>query len=254
MSQQKLFRHSFIDALRRDLAKNKGVDRYLRKNFKFLEEDVLSNPTIVEPAGLKLKVPVNANKYDLENSKILFEAYKDLTRIQATDSRFWTYLSHVTYWDYMNRRNPIKLQHDDKKSKYILEHWFLNGLNPNTLFRQGISMLWWGAFLTYDSSLDDPYKLTKELFSMLDYTRTLVTSMQGRNNVFTRALLKYVLKNPRVFSSHKETKVRLLAKYMNRKGGHILLPTLTEPELLAMFKKYEPELMKVTGRESLHKL
>jgi len=252
MAKQKLFRYSFVDSLRKELAGKKGIDRYLSKKFEYSEEDVLINWDMEEPVGLKLKMPEGEEKYDFENAKRIYEAYRPMDRTTATDTRLWTYLSHVTFWDYMRKRNSIESQLEEKRGKYILEHWFLNGLSPNTVFRHGIAMLWWGAFLTYDEKNgSDPYALTKELFSMLDYTRTIFTSMQGRNNHFTRALLRYVVANPKLFSSDKETKVRILAKLMNRKGGHMLLPTLSESELVKIFTGYEGILRRVTGRESL---
>src|SRR3989338_10959510 len=206
--EQKIFKYSFIDELRKELANNHETEKYFQKKFKFSGDDTLVNREVSQPADPKLKLPRGSENYDFENAVIIYEMYKNLDRIQASDIRFWTYLSHVTFWEYMKKRNPIESMPQDKRGEYILEHWFLNGLNPNTIFRQGIAMLWWGAFLTYEGGKSDPYVLTKELFSMRDYTRTIITSMQGRNNHFTKTLLRHVVENPKLFKSEKETKIR----------------------------------------------
>lgn len=252
MSYQKFFRYAYIENLKKDVTVRNETNKYTEDNFKFSEEDVLENKNMPISDDIKLKMPEKGDKHDFENAKLLFEAYKNMTRTEASDTRIWTYLSHVTFWDYMSKRCPVTDWPDDdnKKKKYILEHWFLNGLNSRTLTRQNIAILWWGAYLTYDSGRRDPYELTEELFSMLDYTRTLLSLVQGRNNKFTRALLEYVVENKKLFKVAKESKIRLLTKKLNYRGGYTLLPTLTKDEIKNILNSYRFEIKKITGRDS----
>lgn len=252
MSYQKFFRYNCVERLKKDVIKHGETDQYIRGEFRFSEDDVLENRNIIISEKIKLISPERGDKHDFENAKLIFEAYKKMSRTEASDTRIWTYLSHVTFWDYMIKRCPVSdwPSDDDKRKKYILEHWFLNGLNSRTLTRQNIAMLWWGAYLTYDDKRKNPYELTEELFSMLDYTRTLLSSIQGRNNKFTTALLEYVIENKELFKRAKESKIRLLMKKLNYRGGYALLPTLEKDEIKKMFNLYKSEIEKITSRDS----
>ena len=163
-----------------------------------------------------------------------------MTPVQASDARFWIYLSHFDFNEYMRLRFP--LPEKNKRSEYIMEHWYLNGISPNTLIRQGISRLWWGAYTTYDSTRENPYELTEELFSMLDYTRTLTTGTQGRNRNFTHAILEFVIENPELFESNKEAKVRFIMRKMNYAGGYNILTSLSKDKIKKILGQYKKEI------------
>lgn len=252
MQYQKLFRYRFIEDLKKKLAKNRNTNLYLGDHFEYSPEEVLLNEEIAVPKSITLIMPEKGkrDKHDFENAKIIHEAYKGLNHTQASDVRIWTFMSHVTFWDYMKKRCPVEEQPLEKRGEYILEHWFINGLNPRTLLRHNIALLWWGAHLTYDDKREDPYELTRELFSMLDYTRTLLPSVQGRNNIFSRALLEYVIENKSLFNRAKETRVRHLMKKLNYRGGYKLLPPLAKKDIKIIFDSYKSEISKIKGRDT----
>jgi len=251
MAYQKFFRYVYIEDLKNDITKRGNFNKYTKTNFEYSANDVLENRNIVVPDNIKMIMPEKGDNHDFENARTIHEAYKKMTRTEASDTRIWTYLSHVTFWGYMKKRCPAGTwpEEDKKKKKYILEHWFLNGLSSRTLTRQNIAMLWWGAHLTYDPQRKNPYELTEELFSMLDYTRTLLSLVQGRNNNFTRALLEYVIENKKLFEKAKESKIRLLTKKLNYRGGYTLMPTLSKPEIKKILDLYKNDIQKITGRE-----
>lgn len=245
MQPQKLFTHNFIHKLRRNLAKNKGLESYSKKEFKFEAADVLINPRIQVPDLINPILPKGKENFDFENAKIIFESYKSLTPTQATDVRMWAYLAHTSLWDYMKKRFPIEKQPLKKRGEYVLEHWFIDGVSPRNLVRHGISLLWWGAYLTYDSDRKDHYELTRELFSMLDYTRTLISGTQGRNKNFSHALLEFVRENGDLFAQYKEGRVRFLMTRANYLGGYKILPDLSKKEIKEIFKKYTKEIQEI---------
>jgi len=245
MNPQKIFTQNLIRKLRTNLSKNKGIEPYSKNEFKFELADVLTNPRISASESINLIMPKGKENFDFENAKIIFEAYKNLTPTQATDIRFWTYLAHVPFWNYMKKRFPIEKQPHKKRGEYILEHWFIEGVSPRNLVRHGISLLWWGTYLTYDPNRKDPYELTRELFSMLDYTRTLIPGTQGRNKSFSHALLEFVLENKEIFSQYKEGRVRFLMTRANYLGGYKILPDLSKGEIKGVFKRYTKELQEV---------
>lgn len=251
MIHQKLFRYTLIEKWKRELAENKNFSLYLNKKERtdFEKDDILENRKIIISRPITLVLPESEKEnHDFENAKRIYEAYKNLDSTQASDTRIWTYLAHVNFWDYMKKRSPVEKQSKKKIGKYVLDHWFINGLNSKTLLRHNISKLWWGAYLTYDGHRKDPYELTKELFSMLDYTRTLLPSVQGRNNIFVKALLEYVVENKNLFSKAKESKIRYLMKKLNYWGGYAILPSLTKDEIKKILSTYKDSLKEIRGR------
>lgn len=239
---QKLFRATYINDLIRKLDTKEGLNAYGQDHFEVDEQEILENPNI-QVKSTKLILPESKDFPDFENSKILFEAYKSLSPTEATDTRIWTYLSHVTYWEYTKKRSPGEL-----KKEYILEHWFIKSLTTANLLRQNISLLWWVSYLTYDKDRSDPYELTREAFSMLDYTRHLFAERIGGNNIFVHAVLEFVIKHKELFSKFKETKVRYLISKSNFIGGYKILPSLSKNELDHIFESLVGDISKISGR------
>lgn len=240
-SYQKLFRSTYVDTLLKDL-RDRGLFRsYLGNTFMHDASEVIEKTTVKSDSPVLL-IPNDGNTYDLENGKIIFEAYRDMDPLDATDARMWTYLSHVTYWDYMCARRPIEKQQDNKKAEYIISHWFIDSLSPGKLLRQDIAMLWWNVYLTYDDSRKNPYELTEELFSMLDYTRHLLPGIQGRNRNFVYALLEFVIENNDLFSKYKESRVRFVMRRANYLAGYKNFTSLSKDDIKSIFAKYKNEL------------
>ena len=245
MAVQKLFRSGYIDELFRNI-KNGDWGKYLAEEFKYDDSAVIPNIEMkVTPA--KLRIPESGKSYDFENSKNIFEAYNNLTPVQATDTRLWTYLAHVTYWKYLKVRRPVENQSEEKRSKYILTHWFIDRVSAGSFLRQDISLLWWVSYLTHDSERTNPYELTNEAFSMLDYTRHLLPGVQGRNKTFTHALLEYVIENKTLFERYKEAKVRFLMRKANLIAGYKVFPSLSKEEIKSIFNSYRSETESTTG-------
>lgn len=241
MRKQNIFRTGYIDILIKEATKPDGWKRYTQKSFEIDENETIPNISI-RKSPPKLKIPEKSNNYDFENSKILYEAYKELSPVQATDTRLWVYLAHGPYWEYMQVRRPVEKQPIKKRGDYILTHWFIKSVSATYLLRQDISLLWWTAHLTYDEKLSDPYKLTKEAFSMLDYTRFLLPGTQGRSPKFTHALIEYVIENQKLFSKNKQDRVRLLMRKSNYMAGYKIFPSLSKKEIKSIFDDYKSDI------------
>lgn len=239
MEAQKLFRNGYVAELMKELTDGRWK-KYSLENFVYNEDGVIPNIEIMVDSP-RLILPELGNSHDLENSKIFFEAYKQLSPVQATDIRMWTYLSHVTYWEYMIARRPVEKQPETKRTGYILTHWFIERVSASSLLRNEISLLWWVAYLTYDEKRENPYELTEEAFSMLDYTRHLLPGTQGRNKVFANALLEYVIENKKLFERYKESKVRFLMRKANYLAGYRVFPVITKGAIKDIFDKYRAE-------------
>lgn len=221
MELQKIFTGTYVEKLRNGVKDGSRVKYYESDTFLFDNEQTFSLPKIVKANKGKLKMPDGTNYYDFENSKIIFEAYKNLTPLQASDIRLWTYLAHTDYYEYMCRRwASVKKKSASNPSKYILDHWFISSPAQSNLLRHGIAGLWWTAYLTYDETRTDSYELTNVLYRQLDFaTRTLGTYSLARHKAAVKGILEYILQNPNLFKEKFEPKSRFLTKYINQIGG-----------------------------------
>jgi len=89
------------------------------------------------PVDIELQMPELPTKhYDAENSKIIYTALRDLPLTLAIDERFWTYLTHVVFWDYMKARWPLESALATKEPvAYLREHYFFMGNRDRALIR-----------------------------------------------------------------------------------------------------------------------
>ncbi|MFH1310738.1 MAG: DUF6339 family protein [Candidatus Omnitrophota bacterium] len=245
---QRIFKRTYIDELKLRLSKNDIDQGYLKDGVKFNATDTMINPLLQSPteSQLTLMMPDEGDDFQFNNSKSLYEHFKNMNITQATDARIWTYLTHVTFWKYMSRFRPIGKQPEDKRKNYIRRHYFLDPVNAKNLVLNDISLLWWGAHLSHDEqNKEDPYWLTKEFFSMLDYTRHLLPSVQGRNKTFVRAVLNFVVDHEEIFSEAKEAKVRFVMRKCNFIAGYKVFPILTRQEIMNIMGKYIDEIKRI---------
>jgi len=221
MELQKIFRESYVDDLRQGVKNGSLMKYYESDAFLFDSEKIMQSPHIMKPISGEFIIPDATSLYDFENSKIIYEAYKTITPLQASDVRLWTYLAHTDYYPYMCKRWPgVQNKTATDCSKYILSHWFISSPAQSNFLRHGIAGLWWAAYLTYDETRTDPFELTKILYRQLDFaTRTLGLYFLARHKEAVYGILEFILQNPDLFKNKFEDKSRFLTKYINQIGG-----------------------------------
>ena len=249
MIKQKLFSSQYVESLQKAVYRKNGWELYVKDLFDFKNIYVLENPQILVPNSIDLIMPEKGNNHDIDNCKIVYEALKGMDPIQATDYRIWTYLSHVPFWPYMRKRRPVEKQSESEKGKYITTHWFIDGISAKNLFRNDIASFWWCGYLTYDKNRKNPYELTEELYSMLDYTRHFEAN-QGRNKEFVHAILEFVIENKPLFVSYKEDKVRFLMRKSNYIAGYKILASLSKDKIKSIFLSYSDEIGKINSGDN----
>src|SRR3989344_3813538 len=242
-----IFTSSALIKMKEDLRNRRNVKKYLNEKFAVSPGDTVESSSKVPTRKILLSDPPNRGKRDsAENAIKLFEAYSSLTPEDASDERFWAYLTHSNFFDYMKKRTDVEAQSEEKRGKYIMDHWFVDPMSPASLMNNDISRLWWVVFLTKTDRAKDPYVLTREVFSMLDYTTHLLPGTQGRNEKIRFAVLGFVIENPGLFSKNKEAKVRLIMRKLNLKGGYSALSSLDSDQIKSFLREMVPELKKVT--------
>ncbi len=164
--KQIIFTPEFAERLRYHVEDN--LSHYLDSQFDWKKEaekyDAIYETDMEKPDLSGMLAHTGTNKLnksedDFEAGKILFEAFKDLTLMQAAQSHFWLYLSHVDLYEYMRKRWE-KVDNEKCDPNYIAEHWFYK---QNRNWLEG---LYWSFKNTVQQNEDGSlnYIYTKFLF------------------------------------------------------------------------------------------
>lgn len=101
------------------------------------------------------------------NAIKVFEYLGNLTPVEASDRRLWSYLSVVTFAEYTRNRWPLETE--PSWQNRAARRWLMPRGNRAELVRNSIARLWWVAKLTHDPNVgrplsrrdDDPYAYLK---------------------------------------------------------------------------------------------
>lgn len=255
---QSLYKQRFIDQIRKEVEDFKSLDLYDRNKSPFSKDMVFKLIGIEKPEGLCKKMCEDV-KNEFKCAILLYEAYKNLTPLQATDERLWIYLAHVDLYEYMVKRWPLtdaysrkksegkEVSDDEMKSSFILNHWF----GTDGYMRQGISSLWWSVFVSLDMERENPYELTEYLFKRYDFrTRRFASSVFARNKEGMIGLLQS-MKESSIYEHSFESRANFAIMYFNRLGGTRQLSALNRDFFIAEMKRIEPEVEKIKNREDV---
>lgn len=214
MALQKTFNESYANQLQYEAKKGIGIERYTMPKFDYDKSQVLIIPTLEKPNGLLEKMDA---KNDLKSAKALYEAYGKLTPLQASDESFWTYLTHVDLFHYVQQRNDAVLEEGFNDAKYI-DNYFFHG-NGGLIYHP-LAGLWWDVHCTIDNESSEPYKYTDYLFK--DYG--LRVTYMGRYSLFRHkeqvfGILQFLMDNEDVSNEHFRQRTRWISQYFNKLGA-----------------------------------
>lgn len=186
----------------------------------------------------------NRSKDDLKNAIRLYNHYKNIPITLASDEKFWAYLTHTSYWEYMINRWPLQSAQGDEV-EFIKTRYFFN-TKAKTFYRNGLSRLWWISHITYDSSLDDHYYYTKALFSTQDLANVLIETVNlSRNRKALFSVLDNIIELENLEKSghiksitNKRALLRGVAAYVNLVGGVTIWDKLSKEEAYEKIKLY----------------
>lgn len=231
-----LFTSSYIEKLYRNSQKKNGQEAYQKEKFSCQENFAKGDSGIKIDEGFYLDPTAG----DLANSKKLYNQL-DLNETQASDPRLWTYLTHVTFWDYMKERWPVDKNSIKNPQNRIRNRYFLRTLNLRTLTRNGLSRLWWYAKITVDSNRENKFELTNILLKRADLTVGITERAIGSSQIIRTALLEFLNKNKEILNSEKKS--RELFTGLNLSGGPKTLSFLTKEEVKRILEKVKQNII-----------
>ena len=124
---------------------------------------------------------------DLANVRIIYDALRSLTPLQSTNKYLWTYLSHITYREYVHQR--WMTTPSDVPVRTIKTRYFVTG-NTNSLYDNAISRLWWYGYISYDAETPrNPYHLTQILLMNQTICSDFVDTRYCHNRIVGKGVL-----------------------------------------------------------------
>lgn len=219
---------------------------------KFFEGKNWYGEATQEMPSIDLKMPEGTELFDLENTKIIYSKLKNLPLTLAIDERFWAYLTHVVFWDYMRARWPLGDKKDKKKTEEYLRTRYLFMPNPDRrLVRNGISRLWWYGHVSYDASRTNPFELTKALlYKKLDVAQSLLERSYSRNKTITKTILSMLVEKEAAGTPFSDRPTfRPLVMHLNGIGGVTMLDSLVEDDIRNIVENKLVQLERAASKE-----
>lgn len=256
MATQSLYKQAQVDLLRRNVEQMINLEYYRQDSCPFPVDNVLKVVGVNKPDNL-LEDLMRSPQNEIECAKIIFNAYKNLTPLQAADTRLWVYIAHVELHQYMRERWRIEdivlrtkpdgtlPKRDEVERDYILDHWF------GGFMRQAISNLWWSVYETIDNERDNPFELTEFLFKHYDFrTRRFASSVFARNREGMIGLLD-AMRQLDTYKEHFEARSNFAIMYFNYLGGTRQLSALDRHFFMNEMIRIDEEVRKYLTRDDI---
>lgn len=207
--EQYTFTKDYTDTLRNNV-KNGDISAYGNEAFEYDQQQCFSTGITRRDDLLQQMLQYANAQNDYEAAIILYEAFPNLDRIQATYDPFWAYLSHVDLYPYMLKRF-CKGKQKPSETDIKINWWH------SSLMRRGLSNLWWSVKQSVDESHPtDKYHYTKELFKHLDFRqRRLGSSTLFRHKEAVIGILKYLEEN---VTDYFEGRSNFIIMYFNKQA------------------------------------
>lgn len=245
MILQRTFKKNYVESLLDAVRNGQNLDLYAHETFDYDAEQVVMIPNVAYPEGLIEKLVPNTQG-DLQSAIALYEAYPNLTPLQASDRSFWIYLAHADLFSYVQQRFPKVKEEGFYNKQYILDHWFFG---QGTIM-QVLSGLWWLTHLSVDEEGSDKYKYTAQIFRDYSMRTNFAQYTFARHKEAVIGYLQFMIDNPDVFGSFFKERNRFVTKHFNKIGGSRLLSTLPRDYFYDELMHIKDQITEVTASTS----
>lgn len=196
----------------------------------------------------------DVNQEDIKHIIAIFKALDVLLPQQAADERVWVYATHVSAKSYVANRWDKMPGDNDKAVKYILSHYFVTG-GRGLIRDNAIARLWWMGHI---ASRCKGYTLEKTLKILLresDVRANLLerSSVSMSAEIFSgviRVLDKSLREKGDKPEMYKRSNFRDLMKMINQRGGRIVLNSLDQKNLDALFDDMVQQVNKQNAKST----
>ena len=254
--KQKIFTKEFAENLSNNILGN--IALYRNDVFEVRPENIIESTIDVINENLAENMEAHISsvaREEFEAAKILFEAFPDLTPLQASHKPFWLYLSHVELYHYMRLRWPILANKDISDVdlfKAVKQHFF-----HTDAIRNQLEGLYWlvrcSAVRKEDGSYD--YTFTEFLFSRRKLgNRGIGASIYFRNPKVVRGMLRFYMDYENDFlTPHFEEKTDYCIQLMNQKGAVSEISLWEEEDVYQFLLAHRSEIEPIIDRKEQKK-
>lgn len=220
------------------LQEDEWLDEFFgnRHYFKQSTVDVLPFTPAYDSA---VKTDDQKSQEDLINTRKIYDAFKNLTPIQASNKYMWTYLCHAV----PEYRKYILNRWTDLRENTIKTRYFVTS-TKDSLFNNSLSRLWWYAHLTYDSANRNPYALTQTLLTNQTICTDFIDTYNCRNANRSKGVLTAIKEFIDILGTTKGVSnyFRECNKYLNRYAAVTNMDFLAPEEIKKITLDYLLEL------------
>lgn len=241
---QETFKESYMKTLKDSVKSEESLHLYSSDKFEIDKTQIKRLANVYAPESFADKL-IPTSEGDFESAVVVYEAYKDISPLIASNEAFWAYITHTEMFNYTQQRWSNVLN-DTATSNYIIDHWFVGG---NGLLRNSAAALWWGVFSTIDEGREDKYELTRILFK--NYTmrvNTFGSSLLIRHREAMIGILSFLNDNPDVMLK-SEPRCLFITKYFNRLGSSKQLAYMDRSFFYNKLEKLKDKILSITSRE-----
>lgn len=232
----------------RDAVKSgSAIPLYGNSTFEIDQTQVKRLANVYAPEGLAERL-TEIWENDFASAVAIYEAYKIISPLLASNEAFWAYLTHTDLFSYTQKRWP-KVKEKECSSDYILDHWFLG---VNGLLRNAVASMWWSVHNTIDETRENKYELTEVLFK--NYTLRIVafgSTLLIRHREAMIGIMSFLADNPDVTNNALEYRGQFITKYFNRIGAVKQLAFLKRDYFYATCEHMKDKILSVTSRKQL---
>jgi len=181
------------------------------------------------------KTDEQKSQEDLINTRLLFDAFKKLTPLQASNKYMWTYLCHAV----PEYRKYIVNRWTDLRENTIKTRFFVT-TSQKSLFDNSLSRLWWYGYLTYDKESHNPYALTEVLLTNQTICTDFMDTYNCRNTNRSKGVLNAIKDFKDILNKNEGITeyFRECNKYLNRYAAVTNLDFLEPDEIKDIALKY----------------
>lgn len=202
-----------------------GADLYVTKKYE------------IEDFVLKIPTDEKDRETDIYNSILLYERLNKLPLYVLTDERFWCWLMFDKGYQVALKYMPVK-----KGSSVFKDHWLLTQGKRRGLFFGVLSRCYFRVALSVDTTLEDPYELTRFVISNPLRFRELTWRSFSSEKMIVLGTLKAEKRIKEEYPDYEENTNRFgdIAKLLSKLGSVMLLDVMTEKDIEEyVYKKYK---------------
>lgn len=200
----------------------------------FCKDDIIKDSSIeIAPFSFDMSQPKDKRSLtDLENIKRVYGHMRSLSDSQASDERIWAAYTLSEARDYMTYRWPAT-EVKDIQNRYLFGYG-----HQRSLFRNGVSRLWWIGRFSFDDTRDNPYELTEFLVTKQDAIEAICGRNVFNNAIVGRTAIQALADAEKNGQDLSRELVRGVGKYMNLLAGTYLIDSLSKEEVYNKIRKY----------------